>query len=114
MEVPRAAAIEIESAFEEAGYNRTIVTADRTGLPVVAIDMEGIAVIAVGDSDICVNAGRLSDLLHDAGQEAFIAGWEACMASRKGPSAAGYPDDPHAAWDQYSPSEAIEELQTKL
>jgi hypothetical protein len=33
---------------------------------------------------------------------AFLAGWEACDRKWEGPSAAGYPADPDAAWELFA------------
>lgn len=111
---PRAAVVAIEQILESGGVDRTMIAMLSSGHTVPVIEMDGIILIAAGDTDMMINSGRLSDFLIDAGQEAFLAGWEARERVASGPSAAGYPEDPHEAWSLYTPSEHLDEQQAKL
>lgn len=115
MGVPRAAYESIAKGFEEAGYDREMISAhpDGSGGVVRLLDMEGVSIFAEpGDpSDICVNSGMLSDAVIDACKEAFDAGHTAAM---KITVPALFQDPTHnpdgsreEAWSKFAPAQAI-------
>lgn len=107
LQVPGAVYGIIRDLFIKAEQDRSVVLALPEGGDATAIDMDGVALVAEDDTDICINSGVLSDTLHDIGQDAFLAGWEARERVAEGPSAAGHPDDPHTAFSLYHPPEEL-------
>lgn len=115
MGIPRAAFESISKGFEDAGYDREMISAhpDGGGRVIRMIDMEGIAIFAEpGDpSDICINSGALSDAVIDACKEAFDAGHKAAMTITV---PAKMQDPTHnadgsreAAWSAFTPAQGI-------
>lgn len=115
MAIPRAAYDSIRRGFEEAGYDREMISAhpDNGGGIIHTLDMEGIAVFAEpGDpSDTCVNAGFLSDAVIDACKAAFDAGHKAAMtitvpAKMQDPT--HNPDGSREeAWSAFTPAQSL-------
>lgn len=90
-----------------------MITVDLDGNTTTGIEMNGIMIVPIreDDSDTIVNSGRLVDYLVQAGEEAFLAGYEA--GCRQGVLNKNYLGGENA-WGRYTPSDALQELQDNL
>lgn len=115
LELPPAVFDLIKETMEELGQQHRFTKLNHTpsGQGITAIDFDGIAITAGVDDcrDMFINSGRLSDLLVGAGEEAFQAGFEAGFYHDKERDGwtSYYP-----AWSEYTPSDAIHDLQADL
>lgn len=115
MEIPRAAWDILSELLGmlEGQQDRHVITVDLDQRTTQGIDMNGVMLVPIrdDDSDSIINAGRLVDFLVQAGEEAFRAGYKA--GADRG---CDYHDTNGVdeAWDKYTPSDAIQELQDNL